>query len=208
MVKNGRRGSMSGELIVKGVQGHIAYPHLASKPDPPARAGAGRDSPPSSWDEGNEYFPPTTWQVSEPARRHRRDQRDPGPRHPAVNFRFSTASTVEACRQRVHAILDKHGLDYDLKWSDRRPALPHPARRPLGSRWPRRSTTRPDVDTELSTTGGTSDGRFIARICPQVIEFGPPNASHPQDRRARRSCAIIDPLKNVYRTTCSNNLLA
>ncbi|WP_175854328.1 succinyl-diaminopimelate desuccinylase [Burkholderia anthina] len=196
VVKNGRRGSMSGELIVKGVQGHIAYPHLAKNPIhllAPALAELAAEQ----WDEGNEYFPPTTWQVSNLHAGTGATNVIPGHADLMFNFRFSTASTVEGLQARVHAILDKHGLEYTLKWSvsglpfltprgDLSNALEHAIRAETG------------ITTELSTTGGTSDGRFIARICPQVIEFGPPNGSiHKIDEHI--DVRFVDPLKNVYR---------
>ncbi|HKT65130.1 succinyl-diaminopimelate desuccinylase [Burkholderia sp. 22313] len=196
VVKNGRRGSMSGELIVKGVQGHIAYPHLAKNPIhllAPALAELAAEQ----WDEGNEYFPPTTWQVSNLHAGTGATNVIPGHVDLMFNFRFSTASTVEGLQARVHAILDRHGLEYTLKWSvsglpfltprgDLSNALEHAIRAETG------------LTTELSTTGGTSDGRFIARICPQVIEFGPPNGSiHKIDEHIE--VRFVDPLKNVYR---------
>jgi succinyl-diaminopimelate desuccinylase len=198
MIKNGRRGSLSGHLVVKGVQGHIAYPHLARNPIHQA-APALAELAAEQWDEGNEYFPPTSWQVSNIAAGTGASNVIPGHLTIDFNFRFSTASTADGLEARVHAILDRHGLDYDLQWtlsgepfltpkgtlSD---AICGAIRHELG------------VTTELSTTGGTSDGRFIARICPQVIEFGPPNASiHKIDEHIE--LRYIDPLKNIYRRT-------
>ena len=198
MIKNGRRGSLSGCLIVKGVQGHIAYPHLARNPIHLA-APALAELAAEKWDDGNEYFPPTSWQVSNVAAGTGATNVIPGEIKIDFNFRFSTASTAESLQARVHAILDRHGLDYDLKWT----LSGHPFLTPKG--------TLSDaicgaikqelgVTTELSTTGGTSDGRFIARICPQVIEFGPPNDSiHKIDEHIE--VRYIDPLKNIYRRT-------
>ncbi|WP_334022719.1 succinyl-diaminopimelate desuccinylase [Burkholderia gladioli] len=196
MVKNGRRGSMSGELIVKGVQGHIAYPHLARNPIhllAPALAELAAER----WDEGNEYFPPTTWQVSNLHGGTGATNVIPGHVTLLFNFRFSTASTVEGLQARVHTILDKHGFDYELKWSIS--GLPFlTPRGDLSIALAKAIHDETGVETELSTTGGTSDGRFIARICPQVIEFGPPNASiHKIDEHVE--LRFIDPLKNVYR---------
>ncbi|MDD1788233.1 succinyl-diaminopimelate desuccinylase [Burkholderia gladioli] len=196
MVKNGRRGSMSGELIVKGVQGHIAYPHLARNPIhllAPALAELAAER----WDEGNEYFPPTTWQVSNLHGGTGATNVIPGHVTLLFNFRFSTASTVEGLQAWVHAILDKHGFDYELKWSIS--GLPFlTPRGDLSIALAKAIHDETGVETELSTTGGTSDGRFIARICPQVIEFGPPNASiHKIDEHVE--LRFIDPLKNVYR---------
>ncbi|MBY4802036.1 succinyl-diaminopimelate desuccinylase [Burkholderia cepacia] len=196
VVKNGRRGSMSGELVVKGVQGHIAYPHLAKNPIhllAPALAELAAEQ----WDEGNEYFPPTTWQVSNLHAGTGATNVIPGHADLLFNFRFSTASTVEGLQARVHAILDKHGLEYTLKWSVS--GLPFlTPRGELSGALENAIRTETGITTELSTTGGTSDGRFIARICPQVIEFGPPNGSiHKIDEHIE--VRFIDPLKNVYR---------
>ncbi|GAB7536766.1 succinyl-diaminopimelate desuccinylase [Burkholderia sp. 22PA0099] len=196
VVKNGRRGSMSGELVVKGVQGHIAYPHLAKNPIhllAPALAELAAER----WDDGNEYFPPTTWQVSNLHGGTGATNVIPGHVTLLFNFRFSTASTVEGLQSRVHAMLDKHGFDYELKWS----ISGHPFLTPRGELSTALENAIRDetgLTTELSTTGGTSDGRFIARICPQVIEFGPPNGSiHKIDEHIE--LRFIDPLKNVYR---------
>jgi succinyl-diaminopimelate desuccinylase len=196
MVKNGRRGSMSGKLTVKGVQGHIAYPHLAKNPihliaPPLAELVA------THWDDGNEYFPPTTWQVSNLHSGTGATNVIPGHIDLMFNFRFSTASTVEGLQSRVHAILDKHELQYDLAWSVS--GLPFlTPRGTLSNALEQAILDETGVRTELSTTGGTSDGRFIARICEQVVEFGPPNGSiHKIDEHV--DVAFIDPLKNVYR---------
>jgi succinyl-diaminopimelate desuccinylase len=198
MIKNGRRGSLSGCLVVKGVQGHIAYPHLARNPIHLA-APALAELAAEKWDDGNEYFPPTSWQVSNIHAGTGANNVIPGELKVDFNFRFSTASTADGLEARVHAILDRHGLDYDLKWT----LSGEPFLTPKG--------TLSDaicgaikhelgVSTELSTTGGTSDGRFIARICPQVIEFGPPNASiHKIDEHIE--LRYVDPLKNIYRRT-------
>lgn len=195
-VKNGRRGSMSGKLVVKGVQGHIAYPHLAKNPVhllAPALA----ELVAEKWDDGNEYFPPTTWQVSNIHSGTGASNVIPGHADVMFNFRFSTASTVEGLQQRVHEILDKHGLEYDLHWSVS--GLPFlTPRGALSNALEKSILDETGVSTELSTTGGTSDGRFIARLCPQVVEFGPPNGSiHKIDEHIE--VKFIDPLKNVYR---------
>ncbi len=176
MVKNGRRGSLSGRLKVKGVQGHIAYPHLAKNPIH-AAAPALAELVAIEWDRGNRYFPPTSWQVSNVHAGTGASNVIPGEMVVDFNFRFSTESTPEQLKQRVHAVLDRHGLDYALDWT----LGGEPFLTPVGSlsealvgaiREPRPAST-----PQLSTTGGTSDGRFIAKICPQVIEFGPVNAS-------------------------------
>jgi succinyl-diaminopimelate desuccinylase len=195
-VKNGRRGSMSGKLVVKGVQGHIAYPHLAKNPVhllAPALA----ELVAEKWDDGNEYFPPTTWQVSNLHSGTGASNVIPGHADVLFNFRFSTASTVEGLQARVHAILDKHGLEYDLSWSVS--GLPFlTPRGALSNALEKAILDETGVTTELSTTGGTSDGRFIARMCEQVVEFGPPNGSiHKIDEHIE--VKFIDPLKNVYR---------
>ena len=196
MVKNGRRGSMSGKLTVKGVQGHIAYPHLAKNPIhllAPALA----ELVATHWDDGNEYFPPTTWQVSNLHGGTGATNVIPGHIELMFNFRFSTASTVDSLQSRVHAILDTHELHYDLAWSVS--GLPFlTPRGTLSNALEQAILDETGVRTELSTTGGTSDGRFIARICEQVVEFGPPNGSiHKIDEHI--DVAFIDPLKNVYR---------
>jgi succinyl-diaminopimelate desuccinylase len=196
MVKNGRRGSMSGKLTVKGVQGHIAYPHLAKNPVhllAPALA----ELVAERWDDGNEYFPPTTWQVSNIHSGTGASNVIPGHADVMFNFRFSTASTVEGLQGRVHALLDRHGLEYDLQWSVS--GLPFlTPRGDLSNALAQAIKDETGVTTELSTTGGTSDGRFIARICEQVVEFGPLNASiHKIDEHI--DVTHIEPLKNVYR---------
>jgi succinyl-diaminopimelate desuccinylase len=196
MVKNGRRGSMSGKLTVRGVQGHIAYPHLAKNPVhllAPALA----ELVAERWDDGNEYFPPTTWQVSNIHSGTGASNVIPGHADVMFNFRFSTASTVEGLQSRVHAILDKHELEYDLQWSVS--GLPFlTPRGDLSNALAQAIKDETGVTTELSTTGGTSDGRFIARICEQVVEFGPLNATiHKIDEHI--DVTHIEPLKNVYR---------
>jgi succinyl-diaminopimelate desuccinylase len=175
MIKNGRRGSLSGQLIVKGVQGHVAYPHLARNPIHEV-AGAIAELASTEWDRGNEYFPPTTWQISNIQGGTGANNVIPGTVHIKFNFRFSTASTVESLQTRVHGMLDRHGVEYDLAWSyDGRPFLT--GKGDLVDAVTRAIRKVTGIDTELSTTGGTSDGRFIADICPQVVEFGPTNAT-------------------------------
>jgi len=195
-VKNGRRGSMSGKLTVKGVQGHIAYPHLAKNPVhllAPALA----ELVAERWDDGNEYFPPTTWQVSNLHSGTGASNVIPGHAEVLFNFRFSTASTADGLQQRVHAILERHGLDYELHWTISGQPFLTP-RGELSGALERAIRDETGIAAELSTTGGTSDGRFIARICPQVVEFGPPNGSiHKIDEHIE--VAFVDPLKNVYR---------
>jgi succinyl-diaminopimelate desuccinylase len=198
MIKNGRRGSLSGRLEVKGVQGHIAYPQFARNPihlAAPALAQLAAEV----WDEGNEYYLPTSWQASNIHAGTGANNVIPGTLTVDFNFRFSTASTAESLQARVHAILDRHNLEYDLDWTlSGRPFLtPHGT---LSTAICEAILEETGIKTELSTTGGTSDGRFIARICPQVIEFGPTNASiHKIDEHIELAC--IDPLKNIYRRT-------
>ncbi len=203
MIKNGRRGTMSGKLTIKGVQGHIAYPHLAKNPihlAMPALA----ELATVTWDTGNEYYLPTSWQMSNIHAGTGASNVIPGICVVDFNFRFSTASTVEGLQQGVRAILDKHGLEYDLAWT----VGGHPFLTPRGILSQALSdaiSAETGLTTELSTTGGTSDGRFIAKICPQVVEFGPTNASiHKIDEHI--AVAEIDPLKNIYRRTLENLL--
>ena len=198
MIKNGRRGTLSGKLEVLGVQGHIAYPQLADNPIhrcAPALA----ELVAMRWDEGNAYFPPTSWQMSNIHAGTGAGNVIPGELVIDFNFRFSTESTPQSLQNRVHRLLDRHGLKYDLAWT----LGGEPFLTPVGDL----SQTLTDairaqtgITTELSTTGGTSDGRFIATICPQVIEFGPLNASiHKIDEWVE--VASLEPLKNIYRDT-------
>lgn len=197
-IKNGRRGSLSGHLVIKGIQGHIAYPQLARNPIHQA-APALAELTAEVWDEGNEYYAPTSWQISNMAAGTGANNVIPGQLTIDFNFRFSTASTAEGLEARVHAILDRHGLDYDLEWTlSGQPFLTEKGL--LSDTICGAIKEELGVQAELSTTGGTSDGRFIARICPQVIEFGPPNASiHKIDEHIE--LRYIDPLKNIYRRT-------
>jgi succinyl-diaminopimelate desuccinylase len=198
MIKNGRRGSLSGCLVVKGIQGHIAYPHLARNPIHQA-APALAELAAEVWDAGNAYYLPTSWQMSNIQAGTGANNVIPGALTVDFNFRFSTASTAEGLQQRVHAILDKHGLDYALDWTLSGHAFLTP-KGTLSDAMAGAIFDETGVTTALSTTGGTSDGRFIARICPQVIEFGPPNASiHKIDEHV--ALRFIDPLKNIYRRT-------
>jgi Acetylornithine deacetylase/Succinyl-diaminopimel ate desuccinylase and related deacylases len=196
MVKNGRRGSLSGKLTVKGIQCHIAYPHLGRNPIHEA-APALAELAAEVWDQGNEYFPPTSWQMSNIHGGTGATNVIPGHVTIDFNFRFSTASTPEGLKARVHAILDRHQLEYALDWTLGGEPFLTP-RGELSDALSSAIEAETGVKTELSTTGGTSDGRFIARICPQVIEFGPPNASiHKIDEHVE--VRFIEPLKNVYR---------
>jgi succinyl-diaminopimelate desuccinylase len=202
-IKNGRRGTMSGKLIVKGIQGHIAYPQLAKNPihlAMPALA----ELATVEWDKGNEYYLPTSWQMSNIHGGTGASNVIPGEVVIDFNFRFSTASTVEGLQQRLQAVLDRHGLEYDLKWIVG--GLPFlTPRGNLSDAVSKAIKDETGIETELSTTGGTSDGRFIAQICPQVVEFGPPNGSiHKIDEHIE--LRFIDPLKNIYRRTLENLL--
>ena len=196
MIKNGRRGTMSGKLTVKGVQGHIAYPHLAKNPVhlfAPALA----ELVAMQWDEGNEFFPATSWQVSNIHGGTGASNIIPGELVVDFNFRFCTESTPEDLQQRLQNVLDKHRLDVDLKWViGGLPFLTTPGELVAAVRGAIKAET--GLDTELSTTGGTSDGRFISKICSQVIEFGPLNASiHKINENVLVS--DIEPLKNIYK---------
>lgn len=201
MIKNGRRGTMSGKLTVKGIQGHIAYPQLARNPIhqvAPALAALVA----TEWDKGNEFFPPTSWQVSNIHGGTGASNIIPGAVVIDFNFRFSTESTPEGLQQRVKAVLDAHALAYDLAWTvGGLPFLTTPGELVGAVQAAIRAET--GIETELSTTGGTSDGRFIAQICPQVIECGPTNATiHKIDEHL--PVADIEPLKNIYRRTLDN----
>jgi len=203
-LKNGRRGSLSGTLTVKGIQGHIAYPHLGKNPIHLA-APAIAELAQTEWDQGNEYFPPTTWQISNINGGTGATNVIPGEVRMLFNFRFSTASTVESLRTRVHAILDRHGLDYDLLWElSGKPYLT--PRGSLVEAIGRAIKNVTGIEPQLSTSGGTSDGRFIADICSQVIEFGPRNATIHK----LNECVEVDDverLAQIYRLTLENLLL-
>jgi len=197
-IKNGRRGSLSGRLTVKGVQGHIAYPHLADNPIH-TLAPALAELTAIVWDAGNAHFPPTSWQVSNLHAGTGATNVIPGELVLDFNFRFSTESTPEQLQSRVHEVLDRHGLRYELAWTlGGRPFLTRPGSLTDAISDAIHRVT--GVSTELSTSGGTSDGRFIAQICPQVVEFGPINASiHKIDEHVE--LASIEPLKDIYRLT-------
>jgi succinyl-diaminopimelate desuccinylase len=175
MLKNGRRGSLSGRLTARGIQGHVAYPHLARNPVhelAPALAELAK----TEWDKGNESFPPTTWQVSNIRAGTGAGNVIPGSAEVDFNFRFSTESTDASLKNRVASILKKHGLDYSIEWTlGAKPFLSKRGRlAQVVLEAGKRHTSRA---AELSTTGGTSDARFIIDICPEVIELGPVNAS-------------------------------
>jgi len=200
-IKNGRRGSLSGTLRVKGVQGHVAYPHLARNPIhvlAPALAELTR----IRWDEGNEFFPPTTWQVSNIHAGTGANNVIPGECAVLFNFRFASVSSAEDLQRRTQEVLDRHGVDYELQWHlSGKPYLTARGRLVVALTQAIRDTVA--VDTELSTTGGTSDGRFIADICDEVVEFGPVNATiHKLDECV--ALDAIEPLSLIYeRTLCA-----
>jgi succinyl-diaminopimelate desuccinylase len=199
MIKNGRRGTMSGKLTVKGIQGHIAYPQLAKNPIHLA-APVLAELAATVWDQGNPFFPPTSWQISNIHGGTGASNVIPGTVVIDFNFRFSTASTPEGLQARVVEVLARHGLqpgaDFDLAWTvGGLPFLTTPDTLVDAVREAIHAAT--GITTELSTTGGTSDGRFIAAICPQVIELGPPNATiHKVDEHV--AVADIEPLKAIY----------
>ncbi|MBX3610198.1 MAG: succinyl-diaminopimelate desuccinylase [Hydrogenophaga sp.] len=199
MIKNGRRGTLSGKLTVKGVQGHIAYPHLARNPIHLA-APALAELAATEWDQGNAFFPPTSWQISNIHGGTGASNVIPGTVVVDFNFRFSTERTPESLQAQVLDILARHGLsagaDHDITWTlGGRPFLTTPGTLVDAVRAAIREEV--GIDTELSTTGGTSDGRFIAQICPQVIELGPPNATiHKVDEHI--VVADIEPLTAIY----------
>ena len=201
MIKNGRRGSLSGKLVVKGIQGHIAYPQLADNPVHRA-APALAELASMVWDEGNEFFPPTSWQISNVQAGTGATNVIPGEMIIDFNFRFSTESSETRLKKRLTDILLKHNLKFDIHWTlGGLPFLTTPGT--LVKAVQEAIQTVTGLKTELSTTGGTSDGRFIAQTCPQVIELGPPNATiHKIDEHV--ALADIEPLKNIYKSVLLN----
>jgi succinyl-diaminopimelate desuccinylase len=201
MIKNGRRGSLSGKLVVKGIQGHIAYPQLADNPVHRA-APALAELASMVWDEGNEFFPPTSWQISNVQAGTGATNVIPGEMIIDFNFRFSTESSETRLKKRLTDVLLKHNLKFDIHWTlGGLPFLTTPGT--LVKAVQEAIQTVTGLKTELSTTGGTSDGRFIAQTCPQVIELGPPNATiHKIDEHV--ALADIEPLKNIYKSVLLN----
>jgi succinyl-diaminopimelate desuccinylase len=199
-IKNGRRGTMSGRLSVKGVQGHIAYPQLAKNPIH-LLAPALTDLVGIEWDKGNEFFQPTSFQVSNIHAGTGASNVIPGVCVVDFNFRFCTESTPESLQQRLTGVLDRHGLEYTLEWVvGGLPFLTAPGALVHSAKEAIREET--GLEPELSTTGGTSDGRFIAQVCPEVLELGPPNASiHKIDEHV--DIAELEKLKNIYRRLLS-----
>ena len=204
MIKNGRRGSLSGKLIVKGVQGHVAYPHLAKNPIhlvAPALAELNA----VTWDNGNEYFPPTTWQISNIHAGTGATNVIPGHVEVLFNFRFATVNTRESLQNRLETILNNHGLDYDIAWElGGKPFLT--PRGELVKAISAAIANVTGVKAEISTTGGTSDGRFIKDICDELVEFGPINASiHKINEHV--NVADIETLQQIYFNTLKNILV-
>ena len=195
MIKNGRRGTLSGTLTVKGIQGHVAYPHLARNPIHLA-APAIAELAATHWDDGNEFFPPTTWQCSNVVAGTGATNVIPGRLELLFNFRHATASTSESLKARFEAILARHGLEYDLAWTGS--GLPYLT--PRGRLVAAAEAAIHDVvgiTPVLSCTGGTSDGRFIAAICREVVELGPVNATiHKVDERV--AIADLDALTAIF----------
>ena len=195
-IKNGRRGTLSGTLTVRGIQGHIAYPQLARNPIHLA-APALAELAAMHWDDGNEYFPPTSFQVSNIHAGTGAGNVIPGTLEAMFNFRYSTASTRDSLVARLTALLDRHGLDYDVAWTGHGEPFLTPRGRlvDLASETIREVT---GVEPALSCSGGTSDGRFIARICPEVVEIGPVNATiHKLNERVL--AADLESLAAIYR---------
>ena len=197
-IKNGRRGSLSGRLTVRGVQGHVAYPQLARNPIhlvAPVLA----ELAATEWDRGNEYFPATTWQASNIHAGTGAGNVIPGTLELDFNFRFSTASSEDSLKERLESVLHNHGLDYSLQWTlSARPFMTETgALVDAVARAVRAHTGR---TPELSTTGGTSDARFIAEICPQIVELGPVNASiHKLNEHIELSA--LEQLPRIYLDT-------
>lgn len=195
MIKNGRRGSMGGMLRVKGIQCHIAYPHLGRNPIHQV-APALTELAAIEWDRGNDYFLPTSWQMSNIHSGTGAVNIIPGELEVQFNFRFSPESTPETLQQRLEAVLKKHGIEYTIRWRvSGMPFLTPPGE--LTKALSEATQEVCGVKTVLSTDGGTSDGRFIIAICPQVVEFGPVNATiHSLNEHIE--LAAIEPLKDIY----------
>ncbi len=194
-IKNGRRGSLSAKLTVRGTQGHVAYPHLA---DNPAHNSFGflDELVGIEWDKGDEHFPPTTLQVSNINAGTGAGNVIPGIMTVDFNLRYSPATTIEQIKSTLDALIEKHTMSADIEWHD----SAHPFLTPTGSLTDAMRASVSAVvgqEAKLDTGGGTSDGRFIAKTCPQVIEFGPLNATiHQTDERI--SCSDIDSLSTIY----------
>ena len=198
MIKNGRRGSLSGKLKINGIQAHIAYPHLGKNPIHLAAPAIATLSQ-TEWDKGNEYFQPTSFQISNIHAGTGANNIIPSELAIEFNFRFSTENKPEQLRERVEKILKDAGLDFEIDWHlGGSPFITGDGTLANALRSAIKAET--GVHTELSTTGGTSDGRFIAKVCKEVVEFGPLNATSHKINE----CVIVDnvePLKNIYRRT-------
>jgi succinyl-diaminopimelate desuccinylase len=204
-IKNGRRGSLTGRLWVQGVQGHVAYPQRVKNPVHLA-APAIAELSTTEWDQGNEFFPPTTFQVSNIHAGTGAQNITPGALQIDFNFRFSTESTPDQLKARVNAILERHGLEFSIDWTlGGRPFLTQRGR--LVATLIEAVRKVSGVTPEINCTGGTSDGRFIIDICPEVAEFGPVNRSiHKVDEAV--ALEEIEPLAEVYRTAIEDLLLS
>ncbi|SDT92955.1 succinyl-diaminopimelate desuccinylase [Halopseudomonas salegens] len=204
VVKNGRRGSLNARLTIKGKQGHVAYPHLARNPihlAAPALAALAAEV----WDNGNDYFPPTSFQISNLNSGTGATNVVPGELVALINFRFSTESTVDGLKARVTTLLDQHGLDYELDWTlSGLPFLTEPGDLLDGVAAAIREVT--GRDTQPSTSGGTSDGRFIATMGTQVVELGPINATIHQVNE-HISAADLDTLTDIYQASLTRLLV-
>lgn len=197
-IKNGRRGTLSGKLTVQGIQGHVAYPQMARNPIHEL-APALTELTSTQWDQGNDYFPATTFQVSNIHSGTGATNVIPGSAVVDFNFRFATTSTPESLQERVEHILARHQLNYDMVWTlGGQPFLTPQGQ--LSNAVVRAIKDETGTTAQLSTTGGTSDGRFIAKICPQVIELGPENATIHQINE-HIPTSSLEPLKNIYRRT-------
>ena len=194
-IKNGRRGSLTGRLWVQGVQGHVAYPHRVKNPIHLA-APALAELAVTKWDDGNEYFPPTTWQVSNIHAGTGAQNITPGVLQVDFNFRFSTESTPDSLKARVDSILKRHGLEYSIDWTLGGKPFITP-RGKLVDTLTRVVSEVSGVTPEINCTGGTSDGRFIIDICDEVAEFGPMNRSI---HKVNESVSVeeMEPLAQVY----------
>ncbi|EGQ9186341.1 succinyl-diaminopimelate desuccinylase [Vibrio cholerae] len=203
VVKNGRRGSITGDLKVKGTQGHVAYPHLANNPVHKALP-ALAELASTQWDEGNAYFPPTSFQIPNLQAGTGASNVIPGEFDVQFNFRFSTELTDEEIKRRVHSVLDAHGLDYDVKWT----LSGQPFLTDTGELLAAVVAAVEEVNHQapaLLTTGGTSDGRFIAQMGAQVVELGPVNATIHKVNECVR-IADLEKLTDMYQKTL-NHLL-
>lgn len=203
VIKNGRRGSLNGILTVKGKQGHVAYPHLADNPIHRAAPALSALSA-EVWDQGNAFFPATSFQISNISAGTGANNVIPADLTAVFNFRFSTEVTAEQLKARTHALLDQHGLAYDLAWSlSGQPFLTAEGELVAAAQQAIRDVV--GIETQLSTSGGTSDGRFIAPTGAQVLELGVLNATiHQIDEHV--NVAELDPLTDIYQSIITHLL--